>query len=80
MTREGEAPVGGASHLCPLCGQANHCAMAAGGGTECWCVGASFSQDVLMFAARRAGTARCICARCAGDAMRSSAATAPDAR
>jgi hypothetical protein len=80
MTPEGEARAGAAAHLCPLCGQANQCAMAAGSGTECWCVGAAFSADVLARGARAAGAARCICARCASGATRPSASSAPDTR
>jgi hypothetical protein len=52
---------------CPLCGQANACAMAAPGGDEspCWCTQASFSPELLeRVPAEQRGRA-CICSRCA---------------
>jgi hypothetical protein len=76
MRLEGEAPARTA-HLCPLCGQANRCAMAAGNSNGCWCVGAAFSAELLLRAASSAGAVRCICVRCA---TRSSATTTPETR
>jgi hypothetical protein len=80
MTPAGEARAGVAAHLCPLCGLANGCAMAAGSRTECWCVGAAFGADLRRRAAGAGGAARCICARCASDAAQSAAMRSPDTR
>lgn len=56
-------------HLCPICGQANACAMAAAVDGEapppCWCVNASFSSAVLDLVPAEAQGRRCICAACA---------------
>ena len=58
---------------CPLCGEPNGCAMAAGAsGSEstcaqpCWCVNARFSPELLARVPAAAQRVACICARCAG--------------
>jgi hypothetical protein len=50
---------------CPLCGEANGCAIAAGSATRCWCSQATFTAAVRERATNAGGAARCICARCA---------------
>jgi Cysteine-rich CWC len=56
--------------LCPLCGQANHCAMEIEKATgikqaACWCVGMDFSADLLSQVPMPAQCQACICAACA---------------
>jgi hypothetical protein len=51
---------------CPLCGEANGCALAAGSQSPCWCVDQAFDAALRARAARADGPPRCICARCAG--------------
>jgi hypothetical protein len=80
MTPEGAGPAGADRHLCPLCGRPNRCAMAEASRTECWCVGAAFSADLLGRAATSAGEARCICAHCASGTAPPSPATTSDMR
>jgi hypothetical protein len=79
MTPVGEASIADAAQLCPLCGLANGCAMAAASSIECWCIGAEFGADLLARAANSAGAERCICARCASGTARPSPLTTPDA-
>jgi hypothetical protein len=55
---------------CPLCGQANACAMEAERLTgrvqpPCWCLSASFATGVLERIPDMARGAACICERCA---------------
>ncbi|MDP4609485.1 MAG: cysteine-rich CWC family protein [Burkholderiaceae bacterium] len=52
--------------LCPLCGQANACAMANGNDNAepCWCVGLTFGPDVLARVPPEAQRLACICQRC----------------
>jgi hypothetical protein len=57
-----------AADRCPVCGEANGCAIAAQSAAPCWCTEASFSAALRDRAARAEGAPRCICARCAGDA------------
>ncbi|MBV9890906.1 MAG: cysteine-rich CWC family protein [Rhizobacter sp.] len=54
-----------AADRCPVCGEANGCAIAAAAAGPCWCVDASFSASVCARAALAGGASRCICARCA---------------
>jgi hypothetical protein len=51
--------------LCPLCGDANACAMAAGAPGPCWCESASFPPDVLASVPPESQGRTCICAQCA---------------
>ncbi|TAG26893.1 MAG: hypothetical protein EAZ37_07030 [Burkholderiales bacterium] len=56
--------------LCPLCGQANQCAMEIEKATgiaqgPCWCVGMDFSADLLSSIPKAAQNQACICATCA---------------
>ncbi len=56
--------------LCPLCGQANQCAMDIEKTTgiaqgPCWCVGMDFSADLLAKVPVAAQNQACICANCA---------------
>ena len=55
---------------CPLCGAGNACAMAGGGdpGQPCWCVAASFSDELLARVPPAARGRACICAACAATA------------
>ena len=54
-----------AADRCPLCGEANDCALAAGCAARCWCTDASFTAAVRERAADAGGAMRCVCARCA---------------
>jgi hypothetical protein len=75
------APPAAGADRCPLCGEANGCAIAAGSQSPCWCVDASFDRALRERAARIGGPPRCICARCAGAATtRDAAAQTPPAR
>jgi hypothetical protein len=56
--------------VCPLCGQANQCAMEKERMTgqkqgPCWCTQASFSAELLSRLPDDAVNRACICARCA---------------
>ncbi len=56
--------------LCPLCGNANQCAMELEKETgvkqaACWCVGMDFSADLLARLPVSAQGQACICAVCA---------------
>ena len=54
---------------CPLCGNANACAVAAGKSPEsCWCMTATMSPDALAAIPTEAQGKVCICARCAAGA------------
>lgn len=55
---------------CPLCGQANRCAMELERETgepqpPCWCTQADFSQELLDRVPPAARGTACICAACA---------------
>lgn len=51
---------------CPLCGQANECAIASGRPAEsCWCMTASMDPKALASIPAEAQGKVCICARCA---------------
>lgn len=58
---------------CPLCGQDNRCAMEIERETgqkqgPCWCVGATFSAELLQSVSAESTGKACICARCAAAA------------
>ena len=54
--------------LCPLCGQANQCAISAGLPPEsCWCMQTTVSQQALARLPSKARGKRCICPACAQD-------------
>ena len=55
---------------CPLCGAGNACAMATADAADkpCWCVAASFSDDLLARVPPEARGKACICASCAAAA------------
>jgi hypothetical protein len=63
------APRAAGADRCPLCGEANGCAIAAQRQAPCWCVDASFDAALRARAARAEGPPRCICARCASAAV-----------
>jgi hypothetical protein len=65
---------------CPLCGEANGCAIAAGSPATCWCVEASFDAALRERARRIEGAPRCICARCASASIGEAAAPTPPPR
>jgi hypothetical protein len=65
---------------CPLCGEANGCAIAAASRAPCWCVEASFDAALRERAARAEGPQRCICARCASTTVGQATARTPPAR
>jgi len=51
---------------CPLCGEANECAVAAGRDPEsCWCMTATMSASALAAIPAEAQGKVCICTRCA---------------
>ncbi len=51
---------------CPLCGEVNECAVAAGRDPEsCWCMTATMSPDALAAISAEAQGKVCICATCA---------------
>jgi hypothetical protein len=56
--------------VCPLCGAGNACAMAGEGRPDspCWCVAASFSDELLAGVPPLARGRACICAACAAAA------------
>ncbi|QDL53228.1 cysteine-rich CWC family protein [Rhodoferax aquaticus] len=67
-----------ASH-CPLCGQANQCAMELERTTgqaqgPCWCTQATFPPELLAQVPVEQQGVACICARCAAVGARSEAA------
>ncbi len=58
---------------CPLCGQDNRCAMEIERETglkqgPCWCLGATFSAELLQRVPTAVAGKACICARCAAAA------------
>ncbi|WP_373091352.1 cysteine-rich CWC family protein [Zhongshania sp.] len=54
-----------AAALCPLCGQNNQCAAAAGSElSNCWCMAATLDTAAKQHAASLTGPQRCICAAC----------------
>ncbi len=58
---------------CPLCGEPNRCAMELERETgqpqgPCWCVGATFSPELLQQVPVASAGEACICARCASAA------------
>jgi hypothetical protein len=64
MTKELRSPD---QTVCPICGSANECAIAAGRSAEsCWCMTAEISPDVLATIPEEAQGKVCICRRCAG--------------
>lgn len=53
------------SSHCPLCGQANQCAIAAGQPAEsCWCMRADISRQVLARIPEAQRGKACICPAC----------------
>lgn len=59
---------------CPLCGEANRCAMEVARETgqaqpPCWCMDADFSTDLLARVPAEKRRLACICARCAALAV-----------
>ncbi|MEM7437043.1 MAG: cysteine-rich CWC family protein [Myxococcota bacterium] len=51
---------------CPLCGEANECAIAAGRDpSSCWCMSAVMDAGALARIPAEAQGRVCICARCA---------------
>ena len=57
--------------VCPLCGQANQCAMELEKATgqpqgPCWCTQVDFSADLLSHIPTPARGVACVCAACAG--------------
>jgi len=55
--------------LCPMCGKANQCPIAAGqseGCGDCWCAGITIDQQTLERIPAAARGLACLCAECAG--------------
>jgi hypothetical protein len=50
--------------VCPLCGQANTCGMAAGNAGVCWCVGETFPSALLAQLPQPARGKACVCYEC----------------
>ncbi|MDZ7921868.1 cysteine-rich CWC family protein [Rhodoferax sp.] len=64
-----------APEVCPLCGQANQCAMELERATgqkqpPCWCTQATFSAELLANVPAADRGKACICAACAAAAKR----------
>ena len=60
-------------NLCPLCGQANRCAMEAQKASSqpqlpCWCTQVDFGAELLARVPEQARRLACICERCARQA------------
>jgi hypothetical protein len=49
--------------LCPLCGEPNACALAAGQ-RHCWCFEVEVSEAARVRAAKLVGERVCVCRRC----------------
>ncbi|HEX2201657.1 MAG TPA: cysteine-rich CWC family protein [Longimicrobium sp.] len=62
---------------CPLCGEANGCAMAGASpsGGACWCASVTIAGDVLQRIPEEARRKACVCARCAEGAPRAEGPT-----
>ena len=57
------------NNRCPICGELNECAIAAGRSPEsCWCMTVSIDPDVLASIPSEAEGKVCICATCAAGA------------
>jgi hypothetical protein len=54
-----------AQDVCPLCGAANDCGLAAGAST-CWCFTATIPAAAIAQVPEAARDRSCICAACAG--------------
>ncbi len=53
-------------HTCPLCGQPNDCAMAAGESVSaCWCTGVTLTRAMLERLPPEHQGVTCICGACA---------------
>lgn len=64
------SPASFAPDRCPLCGQANQCAMEVERATgmqqpPCWCTQADFTADLLARLPAAARGKACVCAACA---------------
>jgi hypothetical protein len=60
------------SGICPLCGEKNLCALAAGEPQQsCWCISETFPQSLLQQSESEDQRGRCICANCLEKARRS---------
>jgi hypothetical protein len=53
-----------ATSRCPLCGEENACALAAGGSRPCWCAAETFPDALLERVPAGEGQGSCICRRC----------------
>ena len=63
-----ERPIYDDENKCPLCGQSNDCAVAAGRDPDsCWCMTATMSPSALVSIPAEAQGKICICAQCADD-------------
>ena len=58
--------------VCPLCGAANECAVAASGdfATPCWCRGVTFTAELLATVPEGMKGRACICRACAEGAAK----------
>ncbi|WP_211747494.1 cysteine-rich CWC family protein [Paenibacillus sp. Marseille-Q4541] len=51
--------------ICPLCGEANHCAYAAGKpAKECWCMNLSIPKQLLAQIPDEQRMKSCVCEAC----------------
>ncbi|MBC8506896.1 MAG: cysteine-rich CWC family protein [Anaerolineales bacterium] len=51
--------------ICPLCGEPNHCAVAADpNATECWCESLEFPHELLAQIPGDAVRKTCVCQKC----------------
>ena len=65
-----------ATETCPLCGGANACVPARGGGADeaCWCRSATFGAELLARIPQQLRGVSCVCASCAASAASSNGA------
>ncbi len=59
--------------ICPLCGEPNHCAVAADpAATECWCEFVEFPRELLALIPEDAVRKTCVCQKCLNEYQESS--------
>ncbi|MEY2953486.1 MAG: hypothetical protein RLZZ401_1573 [Pseudomonadota bacterium] len=78
LPAEVRMPASYSPECCPLCGQANACAMEVEKATglaqpPCWCMATDFSPELLARVPPEAQRRACICAACAGQALSANA-------
>ncbi|MBW2940264.1 cysteine-rich CWC family protein [Zhongshania aquimaris] len=66
MSNNGTSPASNFNPaLCPLCEQANQCAVAAGEDpSSCWCMYTVISENAKRTANQQGDSKRCLCKQC----------------